>query len=579
MPQPITLFNCTVSVWMLAWNLGHAQSVASLSPQPDSLRHIAAEEKQALVHNDSLRLAEAWFRYGKIYERSGNFRASQNYFLRSLRIIEPRGDSPELSRLYARLSNYEVIQHNHSKALEYARRSLTVAQYINDKLALIRAYNFLGKAYEVGWRDQSHPQALLDSMVLCYRRSESLCYQTGDTLGVAEANIILGEVLLETQGARAIPYLEKSLQLYTLKKKEGMLPNVLVALSAAYLTAGQADLARQTLGKAEKAYLRMHRGDIDILIKIADVQAAYFEQTRQWQHAFNYTRKANALKQKKLQADRKGAIGRLAIEYETEKKEDRIRVQNVKLRIQQQFTALTSVLLLLTAGLSLVFYRLYRQNQRTSRRNVELVREQNHRVKNNLQVVSSLLSLQADQLTDEAAKRAVEDSQLRVQAMAILHRRLYDGEYVARVDQGEFIQELVGAVLQTFGYTTDFVQFDLSPFFLPADKAIPLGLILNELTTNACKYAFPLTQSPLLLVRCHRQGRTVRLRVADNGPGLGGEHQAINQTSTLLIGQGKTFGTTLIQAQVAQLNGRGQYEADPQSGMTSGTIFTLEFTA
>ncbi|MVM39019.1 hypothetical protein GO730_18165 [Spirosoma sp. HMF3257] len=223
--------------------------------------------------------------------------------------------------------------------------------------------------------------------------------------------------------------------------------------------------------------------------------------------------------------------------------------------------------------MSVVFFRLSRKNQRISHRNVELIKEQNHRVKNNLQVVSSLLSLQAKRLTDEAAKKAVEESRLRVQSMAIIHRKLYDGDKLAVVNLDEFIQELVNGVLKSFGYPFATVQYAIDTNSLSADKAIPLGLILNELITNACKYAFPQNENPHLTVRCYAQHAKLYLQVTDNGPGL---EVPVIQTDDLYDPQTKSFGMSLIQAQVMQLNGTYQFSSADKTEST-GTTFTMEF--
>ncbi|MFD2936407.1 sensor histidine kinase [Spirosoma flavum] len=217
--------------------------------------------------------------------------------------------------------------------------------------------------------------------------------------------------------------------------------------------------------------------------------------------------------------------------------------------------------------MSIVFFRLYRKNQCIGATNAELVKEQNHRVKNNLQIVSSLLSLQANRLTDESAKNAVAEGQLRVEAMAILHRQLYDGDQLAMINPAEFIPELVDMVLQTFGYTHVRLVYDIDAFVLPADSALPVSLILNELTTNACKYAFPDHPDPVFHVSCRQKKNQIDLLVADNGPGMLPQFP-IDARST----SSTSFGMRLIQMQVDQL--RGMYTFAKQTG----TVFTLTFT-
>ncbi len=143
----------------------------------------------------------------------------------------------------------------------------------------------------------------------------------------------------------------------------------------------------------------------------------YYKAIGNWKQAYEHVEKLHKLEKNQFLADREGAVSRLGIEYETEKKEALLKSQQKELAlsnenqtIQRRFLVALSFLLIGAAVAIVVVYRLYRKNQQISQQNATLVREQNHRVKNNLQVVSSLLTLQSNRLTDEIAKRAVEDT-------------------------------------------------------------------------------------------------------------------------------------------------------------------------
>ncbi len=218
-----------------------------------------------------------------------------------------------------------------------------------------------------------------------------------------------------------------------------------------------------------------------------------------WKWAFDQLQKLHELNRNRYLADREGAVSRLSVEYETEKKEAQLKSQQKELALtaenfknQRRFLAAMSALFLLAVGASASFYGLFRKNQRLNQQNALLVREQNHRVKNNLQLVSSLLSLQSNRLTDESAKVAVEDSKRRIEVMTTLQRKLYDGNELATVVLADFVGEVVEAVLEVFGQQQVDVQYDIETALKTSDDvALRIGLIINELTTNACKYAFP----------------------------------------------------------------------------------------
>ncbi len=163
-----------------------------------------------------------------------------------------------------------------------------------------------------------------------------------------------------------------------------------------------------------------------------------------------------------------------------------------KTQINQRNTILGVVALLLfgSVGGGLFFYRLNRKNKQLAENNALLVKEQNHRVKNNLQMISSLLSLQANQVEGDT-KESMLDGSRRVQAIALLHRKLYDDlEGVKEVNIKEFTEELVEDLLFASGKQDIPVKLSLDEVTLPVEKSVHLALILNELITNSIKHVF-----------------------------------------------------------------------------------------
>lgn len=168
-------------------------------------------------------------------------------------------------------------------------------------------------------------------------------------------------------------------------------------------------------------------------------------------------------------------------------------------------------------------------------------------MKNNLQVISSLINMQRRRVGDDAARAALLECQTRVQAIGLIHEQLYRyGDY-ARVPFAAYVQGLVGRLDEAFGRPGRVgVQLDVSAAPLPVDKAIPCGLILNELVTNAFKHAFPGEGRGTIRVRLDdpADGR-VRLTVADDGAGM---PPPVSPDSTSL-------GLQLVHTLVAQLQG------------------------
>ncbi len=589
MPRAVFRFGYIWALYLFAAGISRAQVAIPLQLKPDRMRHASEVKQQALASHDTLLLAEAWYLYGKTYVFAGDYRTAQAYFMKSLRIHEPRGDSFELSRLYVRLSENEGRLGRPTESLRLAQLALAIAQRIQSAKALIRAYGALGRVYESMWDGQlAGHQREYERIHAMYKKREALSRSQNDTLGIAEVSMELGTLYTRVKDPQAIPYLKKALALFTKLNEAGVIVRARVRLAAAYLVADKPQLAYQSLQKADALYNDQKLNEYDIRLLLEETYVRYFRFLGQWEPAFEHLEKLNRLERSQLLADNNGAITRLNIEYDTEKKETLLKAQDRELalraetlRTHQLFITAMLVLLVMAVGMSILFFRLSRRNQRISRRNVELVKEQNHRVKNNLQVVTSLLSLQAKRLTDDVAKKAVEESRLRVQSMAILHRRLYDGDKLAEASLDAFIREVVSEVLKAYGYTTIQPRFFIDDVTLSADKAVPLGLIVNELTTNACKYAFPNTDNPQFSVRCYRKQHRIRVVVADNGPGLEGPGQepsglAGAGVETIPATVPVSFGMQLIQAQVRQLAGTYTFSVD-EGAESAGVVFIMEF--
>jgi two-component sensor histidine kinase len=150
-----------------------------------------------------------------------------------------------------------------------------------------------------------------------------------------------------------------------------------------------------------------------------------------------------------------------------------------------------------------------------------LIKEVHHRVKNNLQVISSLLNLEAGRITEGAAAAAFRASQSRVRSIALFHESVYRSPDLTQVDMGRYLEDLLQALRSTYGSLGGGVTADFAAegVVLGADLAIPLGLLANELVTNAYKHAFPGGRGRID-VSLHQRGDEVTLVVSDDGVGL-----------------------------------------------------------
>lgn len=171
-----------------------------------------------------------------------------------------------------------------------------------------------------------------------------------------------------------------------------------------------------------------------------------------------------------------------------------------------------------------------------------LLHEVDHRVKNNLQLISSLLLLQARRAEDPAVKQALKSAQSRVNAVAIVHRRLFQGEDPGVFDVSEFVRDMVGDAIGISGRSDIRVRLDLERAELPASQAAPLALLLGELLSNVIHHAFRIGQPGQLSVSTTTEDHFVRIEIADDGVGLPETHSVPG------------FGKTIVKLMCQQLH-------------------------
>ncbi|MFZ0595415.1 MAG: sensor histidine kinase, partial [Flavobacterium sp.] len=287
-------------------------------------------------------------------------------------------------------------------------------------------------------------------------------------------------------------------------------------------------------------------------------------------------------------------ISNLEIQYQTENKDQNIQLltkesalQKAKIqsdKVAKLIAGLVLFLLLIIMGLIFKGY----QSKKESNKKLEegknrienknkilqnvvqekewLLKEIHHRVKNNLQVVMSLLNTQSSYLKDESAVMAIKDSQNRINSMSLIHQRLYQSEGLSCIKMPEYIKELVSHLKDSYPVNYNFIVV-IEDIEMHVSQAIPIGLILNEAITNAIKHAFPNGEKGTVTITLkHFEDDYFLLEIADNGIGIDGEIDIFKYNS---------LGMKLMEGLSKDLNGK--FEIINNNGLKIAITFIYDY--
>lgn len=311
-----------------------------------------------------------------------------------------------------------------------------------------------------------------------------------------------------------------------------------------------------------------------------ELLAPIYEQKGDFVSAYQSLKKFIPLNDSIAAKNNKEHMARLTAEYESEKKDIRIDLQETQIQSQNQIQyALLGGLgaLLFITGLISKYYLEKRQtNQKIAQQNAiitksleereSLLKEIHHRVKNNLQIIASLLYLQSGKFDNQDFKKVLEEGQGRVRSMALIHQKLYENEDLKSIPFGEYLNELLTEIKHSFGSDGSKVNLlvEADNIHFDVEVAVPLGLIVNELATNAFKYAFEDRDKGEFAISLKKENDQFTLRVTDNGKGLPDE---------IDIRKTRSLGLRLVNMLSNQLEGNFAIDSE------NGTHFKLNFAA
>ncbi|MCB0809303.1 MAG: tetratricopeptide repeat protein [Flavobacteriales bacterium] len=521
--------------------------------QPDSaLPYAEAYHRLAKRTKDPVRIGEGANFAGMCHQTTNEHEKALGWYLEALHWFE-QGDDPWYTAItHNNIGAALEKQDQRAEARPWYRGSLEQFQVIGDSIWVANVSNNLANIY---YHDQ-----LLDSAAYFYEEAYRILSAKGHLEYAAAVLMNLANTRL-AQGKvdEALPDYHIALKMLPAGSDESTRANVLVNLGECLGRSGRADTA--VIAARSGVELAAEVGSKEIIMNGHEILSNLFEQLGLPDSALAHYRLHAAWKDSIFNEERSAQVAELKERYESGKKDAELERNRATLE-QNAFEKKAlgaGALLLLLAG---VFaFRAYRIRKRSSEQLGQknavigqalkekelLLREIHHRVKNNLQVISSLLSIQSRGITDLKAREAVRDSRDRVKSMALIHQDLYKEDDLTGIDLPTYVNKLARSLVSSHQLAPEQITLstNVDPLVLDVDTAIPLGLILNELLTNALKYAFPEGRPGRLWITIREANDQLHVEVRDDGVGYDPNAERGEESSGFGLDMVRSFATKL----------------------------------
>ncbi len=484
---------------------------------------------------------------GYVYERRGQLDRAADYALESLRLGVALADKKAVALAYSDLSNLFWKQSKFETGLEYGLKSLKTFE---ERGLTDLDYDFT--LYVVG----NNYLALKDSneALRYYEYAIEIGERYGFYNNLSDVYISLVDLYGHMKEyEKAAEAGKNALKYADLLENEFMVMRSWLSIGKLQNLQGAYTAAIESLEKCIRIASEDF-GDEYYLSQAYEGLGKAYAGNQNFQEAYTAFEHYNILKKRIFTAEADHRTSLLRTEFDLAGKEGTILAQESQLKkhkARQTSLVIIATLLLLLLILSYkAIQNKFKINKLLRKQNQEkeyLLKEIHHRVKNNLEMVSSLLSLQSAEIHDPNILDAMNDSQHRVQTMGMIHKKLYMGENLAAIEMKDYFINLSNYIIDAYGVQKKIsVAVDMNKFELDVDMAIPIGLIVNELLTNSLKHAFPDGRTGEIKISLKKVDARLQLDIIDNGIG-----QALNNRP-----KSTGFGTRLIALLTEQLDGK-----------------------
>lgn len=512
-------------------------------------------------------MAKAYDIINYLYNVQGNAAAATKAAYDYLKLSEKMGDKSIIGNAaYLLASNYQTLGNN-TEALKYFKQNLQIAIERGDKIDQIDGKRAIGRIY-LSYTNFKQAE-------FYYASALAQAKEIGDVQILANMYVCMGHYY------RAVGNFPEALKNYLSSESAYKSISHKLDLARLYADIGNVYTSLKNY-KAAKKYFKaseaLHAG-LDSKLSMGDYyrgKERLDSATGNWQSAYQHYKEYISIRDSTFNKETLQKLVGAQLQYENEKKEAIAKAEQekkdllTKEEIKRQLNIRNASFAVLGAVLVFSIIALYQRNKlagekkRSDRLLADkelLLREIHHRVKNNLEVVSSLLALQSAQINDTQTKDAMQESQNRVQSIGIVHQKLYQGANLGAIEMKDYFINLSESILDSFGADKRVtIECAMEKLDVDIDTAVTLGLIVNELLTNTLKYAFPEGQQGKVQIKLQKQKDGVlQLEVSDNGVGKSG------------ITKGTGFGGQLVSLLTQQLSGTMKEE------VKDGTKIYFEF--
>lgn len=529
----------------------------------DHLKQAIAEYRK--INKDTL-LAKCLYNKGLMLKENSQYEGAAEDLIEAIKIFKKEQMLVDLSKAYNVLANIFRRTHDYEVALEYHNNALKTTQQLKDSVLTAKYLNNRGKTYvEMEYFNlaiEDFQQAL--SLKRSKAMRESMAY-TYYNLG--EAEFLMGKL------SKAGNYFLTALKIHSEFKNKTEQAHCYNYLGRLNSMNKKWDRAAEYFKKA--LYYTNILNNSSFNLECYKFQLEHYELIGKTDSALKYSKRYIDLHEDILNKEKQKAINELEIKYRLKEKDqenallaqkaelDKLKLAEQKTQIDNwQLTTVLAILLVLLVGF--FGYRLYRLSEKEKKladKERRLNHEQHHRIKNHLQALAGLLSFQHKKNENNEAKEAIEESKNRIRAINTLHQHLYRADSASSLIQLDaYLKDLIENLILLFGNKKIKTTVNLEAMQLDADRVLPLGLICNEIITNAYKYGLTKADAHLKVELSTSKG-FIELSIQDNGEG-----------SSIDAKEG-SMGIELIE-QLAK-----QIDAKVDTNNKNGTAYHLSFSA